>query len=254
MLMYTAVPSPFGPLTVAWESALGDRPPVRRIYFPSDPLPPDAPLPPFPAETTHWPAPVSALIDSLARYLAGEALVFDLAPLDLGLCTPFQQRVLRAEFAVPRGEVTTYGLLAAHIGAPRAARAAGSALGRNPFPVIIPCHRAVHADGALGGYRGGLALKRALLEMEGLTFAPNGAVRVTRFWYDPIPAGSPLLLAGTPSLVYTAPTNAGAASPTIPCLEADREDHQDRDVQVLDRLVQLALGQGFYRRGALRLG
>lgn len=185
MLTYTTIPSRFGALTVAWESPPGSRPPVRRIYLPTDALPAEASAPPAPGSPTEPPALVADLIDCLRRYLEGEPLTFDLTPLDLSICGAFQQRVLRAEFAIPRGEVTTYGLLAAHIGAPRAARAAGSALGRNPFPVVIPCHRAVHVDGTLGGFRGGLPMKRALLEMEGLTFAPNGAVRVSEFWYAP---------------------------------------------------------------------
>lgn len=185
MLTYTTISSHFGPVTIAWESALNALPPVRRIYLPTDPLPPAAsPVPPA-LGTLQPPIPVADLIDRLSRYLQGEPLGFDLAPLDLSICGAFQQRVLRAEFAIPRGEVTTYGLLAAHIGAPRAARAVGSALGRNPFPVVIPCHRAVRANGTLGGFRGGLPMKRALLEMEGLTLAPNGAIRVPRFWYDP---------------------------------------------------------------------
>lgn len=185
MLIHTTVPSRFGPLTVAWESAPGGRPPVRRIYLPSDPLPPEASATLVPAGPPEPPAAVADLIDRLGCYLAGEIVTFDLAPFDLSTCGAFQQRVLRAEFAIPRGEVTTYGLLAAHIGTPRAARAAGSALGRNPFPVVIPCHRAVRGDGTLGGFRGGLPMKRALLEMEGIAFAPNGAVRVDRFWYAP---------------------------------------------------------------------
>jgi len=182
VLAHTAIPSPFGVVTVAWETDTSSRPLVRRIYLPSDPRP----LAPSLGSTlrdTEPPATVADLINRLGRYLAGEVVTFDLDPLDLSSCSAFQQRVLRAEFAIPRGEVSTYGLLAAHIGAPRAARAVGSALARNPFPVVIPCHRAVHADGTLGGFRGGLAMKRSLLEMEGVAFGPDGAVRVARFWY-----------------------------------------------------------------------
>lgn len=184
MLTYTTIPSRFGALTIAWESDTDGRPPVRRIYLPTDSLPLSVP-PQAPDEAPQPPTAVACLVDQLTRYLEGEVVEFDLAPLDLSACGAFQQRVLCAEFAVPRGQVTTYGLLAAHIGAPRAARAAGTALGRNPFPVIIPCHRAVHADGTLGGYRGGLPMKRALLEMEGVAFGANGAVRVDRYWYTP---------------------------------------------------------------------
>ena len=182
-MIYTIVRSRLGDLTVAWESDSGTRPPVRRIYLPSDVRPPEANV--ASEEVGAAPEPVAALVHRLKGYLAGEPLTFDLAPLDLDMCAAFQQRVLRAEFAIPRGEVTTYGLLAAHIGAPRAARAVGSALGRNPFPVVIPCHRAVHADGTLGGFRGGLPMKRALLEMEGVPFDSKGAVRVSRYWYAP---------------------------------------------------------------------
>jgi methylated-DNA-[protein]-cysteine S-methyltransferase len=76
--------------------------------------------------------------------------------------------------------VTTYGRLAARLGAPGAARAVGNALARNPFPLIIPCHRCVLEGGQLGGFRGGLEMKRALLEMEGVVFDDQERV-LTRF-------------------------------------------------------------------------
>lgn len=186
MLIYSAIPSRFGDVTVTWESVPDGQPPVRCIYLPTDSLPATVAERAF-GSPPESPAPVTDLLDRLQRYLAGIAVAFDLAPLNLGACGDFQQRVLRAEFAIPRGEVTTYGLLAARIGAPRAARAVGSTLGRNPFPIVIPCHRAVHADGTLGGFRGGLPMKRALLEMEGVPFAANGAIRVSRYWYAPTP-------------------------------------------------------------------
>jgi O-6-methylguanine DNA methyltransferase len=183
MLAYSSIPFQFGTLTVSWATTVGERAPVRRIYLPTDRLPHEAAA--MPGDPADPPEPVADLLHRLERYLAGHPVTFDLEPLDLSTCTPFQQRVLCAEFAIPRGEVTTYGLLAAHIGAPRAARAVGTALGSNPFPVVIPCHRAVHADGTLGGFRGGLPMKRALLEMEGITFSARGAVRVKRYWYAP---------------------------------------------------------------------
>jgi methylated-DNA-[protein]-cysteine S-methyltransferase len=119
----------------------------------------------------------------MQAYLGGEVVDLSLDLLEMGLCGAFQQRVLLAEYAIPRGSVSTYGRIAAHLDAPRAARAVGTALGRNPFPIVIPCHRAVRSDGALGGYRGGLPMKRALLQMEGIAFGPDGKVRVAGFHY-----------------------------------------------------------------------
>ena len=108
--------------------------------------------------------------------LRGEARDLPLESSDLGTCSVFQQRVLRAEHAIPRGSVSTYGAIAAHLGASGSARAVGRALATNPFPIIVPCHRAIRADGYLGGYQGGVEMKRALLEMEGVSLTSDGRV------------------------------------------------------------------------------
>lgn len=86
--------------------------------------------------------------------------------IDPTLITPFQDRVLRTTAAIPLGEVRTYGQVASLAGNPKAARATGRALGANPIPVILPCHRVVAADGSLHGYAGGLDRKRLLLNHE----------------------------------------------------------------------------------------
>jgi len=112
----------------------------------------------------------------MQRYLGGQAVELPLDLIYLEACSGFQRRVLLAEYAVPRGRVSSYGRLAAGLGAPSAARAVGSALARNPFPIIIPCHRTVRSDGDLGGFRGGLDMKRALLELEGVELTPAGTV------------------------------------------------------------------------------
>lgn len=119
---------------------------------------------------------IAQTITKLMALTAGRAVSFSLSVLDWEVCPLFQQRVLRAEAQVPRGRVTTYGRLAERIGSPGAARAVGHALALNPFPLIIPCHRAVRSDGALGGFQGGLAMKRGLLELEGIAFSPSGKV------------------------------------------------------------------------------
>jgi len=104
----------------------------------------------------------------VGEYLRGERKAFQL-PVDLSGMTPFQQTVLNEVSEVPRGEVVTYGDLARRIGKPRAARAVGQALGSNPVPIVVPCHRVIASDGSLGGYSGrrGIKTKEALLTLEG---------------------------------------------------------------------------------------
>ncbi len=104
----------------------------------------------------------------VGEYLRGERKAFQL-PVDLRSMTPFQQAVLNEVSKVPRGEVVTYGDLAIRIGKPRAARAVGQALGSNPVPIVVPCHRVIASDGSLGGYSGrrGIKTKEALLALEG---------------------------------------------------------------------------------------
>jgi methylated-DNA-[protein]-cysteine S-methyltransferase len=101
----------------------------------------------------------------LTQYLAGERAVFTV-PVDLGAVPDFQRRVLRAALAIPFGAVRPYAWVAARIGHARAVRAVGTALGANPLPLLVPCHRVVRSDGALGGYIFGLPLKERLLALE----------------------------------------------------------------------------------------
>jgi methylated-DNA-[protein]-cysteine S-methyltransferase len=88
-------------------------------------------------------------------------------PIDWSLVHGFAGRILRRTAGIPFGDVRSYGQLAAQAGSPRAARAVGNALGSNPIPIVVPCHRVLHADGGLGGYSGGLDRKRYLLALEG---------------------------------------------------------------------------------------
>jgi methylated-DNA-[protein]-cysteine S-methyltransferase len=102
----------------------------------------------------------------LDGYFASNRRRFDL-PIDWSLVHGFARGVLRATAQLPFGKTSTYGQLARAAGSPRAARAAGNALGSNPIPIVVPCHRVLHADGTLGGYSGGLDRKRILLALEG---------------------------------------------------------------------------------------
>lgn len=103
----------------------------------------------------------------LEAYFAGKLQQFDL-PLDLNAGTPFQQAVWQALLKIPFGKTTSYGALSSSIGKPLAVRAVGTAIGRNPIGIIVPCHRVVGADGSLTGYAGGLHRKEAFLKLEGV--------------------------------------------------------------------------------------
>jgi methylated-DNA-[protein]-cysteine S-methyltransferase len=109
---------------------------------------------------------LGAILEQLDAYFAGKRRSFAV-PIDAQLMTPFQQRVLDAAQKIPAGQSASYGDIARAIGQPKASRAVGQALGHNPIPIIIPCHRVVASDGGLGGYTGGLAIKRKLLALEG---------------------------------------------------------------------------------------
>jgi methylated-DNA-[protein]-cysteine S-methyltransferase len=114
------------------------------------------------------PGALADAIQALRAYLNSEEKEIDL-PIDWSNMTPFQEKVLRATSRIPAGSVATYGEIAAHIGQPKAARAVGQALKRNPMPLVIPCHRVIAADGSMCGYGAGQGIptKRALLRLEG---------------------------------------------------------------------------------------
>jgi methylated-DNA-[protein]-cysteine S-methyltransferase len=118
------------------------------------------PLPPQPS----W-LDLSDLAGRLSRYFAGEAVVFD-EPLDPIVGTDFQRRVWAVTRAIPRGQTRSYGDVAREVGSPSAARAVGQAMARNPWPIVVPCHRVVGSDGKLTGFGGGVEMKRQMLSME----------------------------------------------------------------------------------------
>ncbi|MEA3355925.1 MAG: methylated-DNA--[protein]-cysteine S-methyltransferase [Candidatus Bipolaricaulota bacterium] len=118
----------------------------------------------------------------LERYLAGRGHSFSCS-LDLQ-GTPFQRGVWDALLEIPYGETCTYAEIAARIGRPKALRAVGQAIGANPTPIIIPCHRVIGKDGHLTGYGGGLKLKRRLLTLEGIP-TPDGDGTLTRGYPAP---------------------------------------------------------------------
>jgi len=112
------------------------------------------------------PVPIDPARRQLDEYFAGKRQRFDL-DVDLALQADFNRRVLRELSRVPYGDVVTYGELAMRAARPRAARAVGTVMNRNPLPIVLPCHRVIGSNGKLVGYGGGLHRKEALLRLEG---------------------------------------------------------------------------------------
>ncbi len=115
----------------------------------------------------------------LRKYFSGRPVSVDL-PLDIRYYTPFQQAVWKAACEVPYGETRSYAWIAKRSGRPRAVRAVGNALGANPAPIIIPCHRVISSSGSLGGFSGGPGLKKKLLELESKKASPQRTRRALR--------------------------------------------------------------------------
>ncbi len=118
------------------------------------------------------PSDLADAVEQLQAYFAGELQRFTLPLAPEG--TDFQRTVWQALTDIPYGQTISYGQLAASIGRPSASRAVGGANGKNPIPVIIPCHRVIGSDGSLTGFSGGLSLKRRLLRIEGVELAGEG--------------------------------------------------------------------------------
>jgi methylated-DNA-[protein]-cysteine S-methyltransferase len=165
------VETPIGPLTLVASDAG-----LRAVVFAGRTPPPGVRNGPVLDEAAR----------QLREWFAGERTAFDL-PLDLDDATAFQRRAWLALAEIPYGTTRSYGAQAALLGAPRAARAVGAANGRNPLPVVLPCHRLVGADCALTGFGGGLPVKRALLAHEAATAARAGAAGTTRTRTSPAP-------------------------------------------------------------------
>jgi methylated-DNA-[protein]-cysteine S-methyltransferase len=112
------------------------------------------------------PSFIRRLAQQLKQYAAGKTVRWSV-PVDLSSGTHFQQKVWRSLTKIPRGRTQSYAWVARKIGKPNATRAVGTACGANPVPVVIPCHRVIASDGSLGGFGGGLPMKRRLLRLEG---------------------------------------------------------------------------------------
>lgn len=182
-VFYRLCPSPFGPVSLVWQEHRG-RAQICHVLLSSRKIGAARLTTEIhPQAVKASSSEIDAIGGRIEAFLSGEKFRFSLEWVRMDLCSSFQQSVLRAEHGIPRGWVSTYQRIAGHLGNPGSARAVGTALAKNPFPIIIPCHRAIRSDGSLGGYQGGVEMKRALLEMEGILFNARGKVATERFFY-----------------------------------------------------------------------
>lgn len=168
----------FGDVTLVWKDVPEVK--VTRILLPAHRGILDSQYSNTPLSTNDE---IENLAKDIADFFKGEAKQFDLDIIDLAQCLVFQRRVLIAEYGIPRGWISTYSRIAKHLGHPRAVRAVGRALATNPFPIVIPCHRAVSGNGCIGGYQGGLMMKKKLLELEGIHFLSSGKIKMDKVYY-----------------------------------------------------------------------
>jgi len=160
---YTTMDSPVGPIMLAATQRGLVKISFGRSFEPDSFVAQLAAVSPRVLEA---PGYFEAIRHELDEYFEGRRTRFDL-PLDWSLTGGFGRRVLRQTALIPYGKVSTYRDIAAAAGNPRASRAAGNALGANPIPIVVPCHRVLRTGGAIGGYGGGPEVKEFLLKLEG---------------------------------------------------------------------------------------
>ena len=193
LLTYTLFDTPLGVCGIAWSESVGavGPPPLILFQLPeADQAMTERGIArnPGACRSDAPPSPIIDIMERLRRHLAGQVEDFQDVAVDLRTAGNFERQVYKAARGIPAGQTRTYGEIAEALGRPGAARAVGQALGRNPIPLIIPCHRVVAANGKPGGFSaaGGSATKMRLLEIE--RAAAGVAPKALSFHFD---AGEP---------------------------------------------------------------
>ncbi|MEA3416677.1 MAG: methylated-DNA--[protein]-cysteine S-methyltransferase [Thermodesulfobacteriota bacterium] len=175
-VFYQLIPSALGEIGMLWVQKNAG-PLIMHIMLPQKNIPITKTI------SKNWPGALKQSHEKLKKlclqiqnFLKGSPVSFSLEFIDITVCYDFQKKVLLETRQIPRGKAISYGRLADRILAPGAARAVGSALARNPFPLIIPCHRVIKSAGYLGNFSGGPEMKKFLLQMEGVPSNTRGKI------------------------------------------------------------------------------
>ena len=180
---YTTFSSPFDSFTIVWEE-IGSDFRIERIFLSDPKVNSEAKaLESFDQIKAKSISSIVLLGEKIKRFFNGDKVEFDLEKLDFNRCYKLQKKVLLTEYEIPRGWISTYKRIAHHLGIPKGARVVGNSLAKNPFPIIIPCHRAIRTDGGLGGFQGGIEMKRKLLELEGIMFSDKVKVIIDKMYF-----------------------------------------------------------------------
>lgn len=182
-MLYATFTSTFDIFTIIWKEE-GSNVQIQRLFLSDHKVKSEAKtLESFDQIKQGSSLVINKLGKKIQQFLKGEEVKFDLKSLDFRNCTEIQKRVLLAEYKIPRRWISTYKRIANHIDIVNGARVVGNSLAKNPFPIFIPCHRAIRSNGELGGYQGGLTMKRSLLELEGIKFSNKGKVVTDKMYY-----------------------------------------------------------------------
>jgi methylated-DNA-[protein]-cysteine S-methyltransferase len=174
-MRYSILETPIGRIAYAYD-IVGKMFKAKHIYLPREGEENESRVKvDFQGATKVHSSTFSEMAKCLQDFFEGSSAQLPMSLIDESVCGPFQLKVLHAERAIPRGKTASYAWVARSIGS-KAYRAVGNALARNPFPIVVPCHRAVRSDRTLGGFQGGLEMKKWLLKMENVKFDHNGRV------------------------------------------------------------------------------
>jgi methylated-DNA-[protein]-cysteine S-methyltransferase len=175
-VFYSLAATALGDVGVVWRQN-GDKPTIVRIFLPTKREGMDSLIrQSFPDAVKRSHSTIDQVCESIRGSLAGKDVKFHRSIIDMSICREFQRKVLSQAMRIPKGKVSTYGKLAKRAGIPGGARAVGRVMACNPYPLVVPCHRVIQADGGLCGFGGGLKMKRDLLSIEGVTFDSKGRV------------------------------------------------------------------------------
>ena len=173
---YYLAATALGDVGIVWRQK-GDKPTIVRIFLPGKREGMDSFIrQSFPDAVKRSHSMIDRVCESIRESLAGKDVTFSGTIIDTSVFREFQRKVLSQTMRIPKGKVSTYGELAKRTGVPGGARAVGRVMAGNPYPLVVPCHRVVQADGGLCGFGGGLKMKRDLLSIEGVTFDSKGRV------------------------------------------------------------------------------